>query len=571
MATKNIATEPFATSMALTDSFYFNEGGTVAGTLKQITFADVLSSALFPINVAGNYKDIQFKGLSGDLDARDNFNYDPSNELLTVGSANGTEIHISPADQWVSIEDSANQSYIYYSMRSQGGGQMLLGANINGFDIVPNASYSSARLNVLSDYLSAGPAIVFQLNQTDGNWDQLDYITVQRTGITFGAPVVITTIPTGQPHLTINSQDDSEAFFIFNNSSAATVAALSGDGSNLYMYDSVNTTLYRVMGVGDGEFYLGGDVFGGSHINTAYLSFNKLYTGIESSNSADDPTWEHTGGLLINPINAAAAFVVGSGQTIYTGSGFSQTSATNVTPTAAGDWNFIGGAGGAAYIPPSAFVKNGGRGTDVNWTTGLGGVGQGDSGAGGRGGDYTINLSAGASGGGSYGRSGIFTVNMAAAIDTTVAGYALFNQGTLTARVMRITSAATGDDPTVDIHQGKITTTTATTTTLFTYATSSNTAYRMSAQVTARRTGGSAGTAGDSAGYILTWVVKNVAGTLTAVGGATPTALDTREDQAAWDATMDINSSSVRVRVTGATNNNISWTLDKFEVSPLST
>lgn len=34
------------------------------------------------------------------------------------------------------------------------------------------------------------------------------------------------------------------------------------------------------------------------------------------------------------------------------------------------------------------------------------------------------------------------------------------------------------------------------------------------------------------------------------------------EDQAGWDATLDINSTNVRVRVTGAADNNVTWFVD---------
>lgn len=77
------------------------------------------------------------------------------------------------------------------------------------------------------------------------------------------------------------------------------------------------------------------------------------------------------------------------------------------------------------------------------------------------------------------------------------------------------------------------------------------------ATVVGFRTGGSSGSTADSAGYKLLAIYKNNAGTLTQVGSTTQTVLG--ESQAAWDATLDASSNQMRVRVTGAANNNIRW------------
>lgn len=74
--------------------------------------------------------------------------------------------------------------------------------------------------------------------------------------------------------------------------------------------------------------------------------------------------------------------------------------------------------------------------------------------------------------------------------------------------------------------------------------------------VTARRTGGSAGTAEDGALYKIEAVYKNVAGTSTSIG-STVTVIG--ESQAGWDVTLNPTGATVLVQVTGATNNNISW------------
>lgn len=75
--------------------------------------------------------------------------------------------------------------------------------------------------------------------------------------------------------------------------------------------------------------------------------------------------------------------------------------------------------------------------------------------------------------------------------------------------------------------------------------------------VNAYRTGGTSGSAGDSAGYIRRATYKNVAGTLSLVGSIQDGF--TSEDQAAWDVTFAISGQLLQIQVTGAANNNITW------------
>jgi hypothetical protein len=130
-------------------------------------------------------------------------------------------------------------------------------------------------------------------------------------------------------------------------------------------------------------------------------------------------------------------------------------------------------------------------------------------------------------------------------------------QGTLGNDVLRIESVASGDDVRQSTYQNRVATTTNTQTTIHTFTLATTTTYLIEARVTARRTGGSAGTAEDSAGYVIRGTYKNVAGTATLVG-----TLDTpytAEDQAGWDATFTVTGATVLCRVTGATNTNITW------------
>lgn len=85
------------------------------------------------------------------------------------------------------------------------------------------------------------------------------------------------------------------------------------------------------------------------------------------------------------------------------------------------------------------------------------------------------------------------------------------------------------------------------------------------AHIAARRTGGSSGTDGDSAFYVLTGAYKNISGTLTGIG--TPD-LVSGEDQASWNVGFSSSGQEAVVTVLGATNNNITWevTVSTYEV-----
>ena len=126
-----------------------------------------------------------------------------------------------------------------------------------------------------------------------------------------------------------------------------------------------------------------------------------------------------------------------------------------------------------------------------------------------------------------------------------------------TTNVAFFRTVQTNDDPNSVLTQARVATTDATVTTLLTIATASNTTYLVRAFVAARRTGGASGTASDSAGYTFVGTFKNASGTLTQVG--TTTAVHTAEDQAAWNATFDVSGTDIRIRVTGAANNDITW------------
>jgi hypothetical protein len=104
---------------------------------------------------------------------------------------------------------------------------------------------------------------------------------------------------------------------------------------------------------------------------------------------------------------------------------------------------------------------------------------------------------------------------------------------------------------------GRAVTTDATATTLLSLSLLPSRTTLIRAQVLARRTGGSGGSAEDGAAYLLAATYKMVAGTPTLIGSIT--SIHSAEDQAGWNATLDVSGGNVRLRVTGAANNNVSW------------
>lgn len=105
--------------------------------------------------------------------------------------------------------------------------------------------------------------------------------------------------------------------------------------------------------------------------------------------------------------------------------------------------------------------------------------------------------------------------------------------------------------------QEKTRTTDATVTTLFAAEIPVNQTVVVSGFVVARRTGGSSGATNDGAGYRVEFVAKNTAGTAALIGAGSVTVLG--ESQAGWDVTLSASGSTIRVRVTGAANNNVTW------------
>jgi len=117
-----------------------------------------------------------------------------------------------------------------------------------------------------------------------------------------------------------------------------------------------------------------------------------------------------------------------------------------------------------------------------------------------------------------------------------------------------------------EMFQAQVTTTDATATTLQSVTVPTDSALWIRATIVGRRTGGTAGANGDAAVYERTARFKNVGGTVTMNQLQSDY---TSEDQIGWNGTLDVSGTSARMRVTGAANNNITWTVT-YEIITLS-
>lgn len=117
-----------------------------------------------------------------------------------------------------------------------------------------------------------------------------------------------------------------------------------------------------------------------------------------------------------------------------------------------------------------------------------------------------------------------------------------------------------------EMFQAQVSTTDATATTLTSVTVPTDSVVYLRAKIVGRRTGGSSGSNGDSAVYERSARFKNVGGTVTINNLQTDF---TSEDQNGWNGTLDVSGTSARMRVTGAANNNVTWTVT-YEVISLS-
>lgn len=139
---------------------------------------------------------------------------------------------------------------------------------------------------------------------------------------------------------------------------------------------------------------------------------------------------------------------------------------------------------------------------------------------------------------------------------TTIVGEHAKSSGTFT-------SAALGSSQTSEFHSVRAQTTDATTATMLpatgqqlTVPSGATWAFR--AIVAGRQTGGVAGTAGDSAGFIVEGAAKNVSGSTSLLGTANITSYS---DAAAstWAVALAVSGANLQFRCTGEADKNIDW------------
>lgn len=102
----------------------------------------------------------------------------------------------------------------------------------------------------------------------------------------------------------------------------------------------------------------------------------------------------------------------------------------------------------------------------------------------------------------------------------------------------------------------KITTTDATPTAAQYIAVPTNKTVMIDSIVLVRRSGGTSGTAGDSAWYRLQGGFKNISGTLSLIGTSD---LIGGEDQAGWNVQYASSGENIALVVTGSEDNNVTW------------
>lgn len=139
-----------------------------------------------------------------------------------------------------------------------------------------------------------------------------------------------------------------------------------------------------------------------------------------------------------------------------------------------------------------------------------------------------------------------------AAVNTAPTSRLHVTEQTIGQEVFRVESVATNDDPALRVVQARATTTDATVTNLWTMAVPASATLQCTAFVVARRSSGGA----EGAAYIVHCGARDNAGTRALIA---TNAVATAEVTTAWNAVFDVSGTDVRLRVTGAAANNLTW------------
>lgn len=114
-----------------------------------------------------------------------------------------------------------------------------------------------------------------------------------------------------------------------------------------------------------------------------------------------------------------------------------------------------------------------------------------------------------------------------------------------------------------EVFQDEVSTTNATVTEIASVAIPTDKAVLVEARIVGRRTGGSAGSAGDAAVYVRSARFKNVSGTVTINNLQSDY---TSEDVPQWNGTMVVSGTDASIQVNGAANTNIDWSVTYFVI-----
>lgn len=148
--------------------------------------------------------------------------------------------------------------------------------------------------------------------------------------------------------------------------------------------------------------------------------------------------------------------------------------------------------------------------------------------------------------------------------DETGTGAIVYGTGPVLQDSFTLLSNVSGDALTQVFKPYRCTTTSNTVTTCATFTLSASKVYHFEMRGQARRTGGSSGTAEDAASYSVRATYHLISGVATIIGSAAIGAA--HENQAGWDMAFAAATgggcaadTDVCIRVTGATNNNVTW------------
>lgn len=111
------------------------------------------------------------------------------------------------------------------------------------------------------------------------------------------------------------------------------------------------------------------------------------------------------------------------------------------------------------------------------------------------------------------------------------------------------------------IRQAEVATIDATVTTLQSIPIPTDTTVMIKSKIIGVRTGGTAGDAGDSAGYERTAIYKNISGTVTVHKKQSDY---TFEDQKSWKGIHAVSGTNAIIQINGAANNNVQWEVTSY-------